>query len=155
MSLTGSTQAGIAVTHDAIETIKRATLELSGKSPNLVFADCDLEARVTASVGECMYNTGQSCDAPTRLLVERSCYDEALQIAKRAAETRAVGNPHEEGEQIGSLFDKIQYDRSQAMIVVGINEGITLLSGGLGRPEGMDVGWYVKFTIFAHILNDM
>ena len=93
MSFTGSTRAGTAVARDAAETIKRVTLELGGKSPNLVFADCNLEERVTASVDECMYNTGQSCDAPTRLLVEQSCYDEVLKIAKLAAEATAVGDP--------------------------------------------------------------
>lgn len=155
MSFTGSTRAGIAVTHDAAETIKRVTLELGGKSPNLVFADCDLQARVTASVDECMYNTGQSCDAPTRLLVERSCYAEVLKIAKRAAEATVVGNPQEEGSHIGPLFDKIQYDRVQAMIEVGLNEGATLLTGGLGRPEGINVGWYVKPTIFVDVVNSM
>jgi aldehyde dehydrogenase (NAD+) len=86
MSFTGSTRAGTAVTHDAAATVKRVTLELGGKSPNIVFADCDLEAMVTASVQECMFNTGQSCDSPARLLVERSCYDEALKIVKTAAE---------------------------------------------------------------------
>lgn len=155
MSFTGSTRAGMAVTRDAAETVKRVTLELGGKSPNLVFADCDLEQRVTASVQECMFNTGQSCDAPTRLLVERSCYDEVLQIAKRAAEATDVGNPSKEGEHIGPLFDKIQFDRVQAMIEVGINEGATLLAGGLGRPDGIDLGWYVKPTIFADVTNDM
>jgi len=155
MSFTGSTRAGIAVTQDAAATVKRVTLELGGKSPNLVFADCNLEERVTASVQECMFNTGQSCDAPTRLLVERSCYDDALQIAKRAAEATTVGNPEKEGDHIGPLFDKIQFDRVQTMIEVGINEGATLLAGGLGRPDGIDVGWYVKPTIFSDVSNDM
>ena len=155
MSFTGSTRAGIAVTQDAAQTVKRVTLELGGKSPNLVFADCDLQQRVTASVHECMFNTGQSCDAPTRLLVERSCYDNALEIAKHAAEATAVGDPEKEGDHIGPLFDKIQFDRVQAMIEVGINEGATLLTGGLGRPDGMDVGWYVKPTIFCDVSNDM
>lgn len=155
MSFTGSTRAGIAVTHDAAETVKRVTLELGGKSANLFFADCDLEERVTASVQECMFNTGQSCDAPTRLLVERACYDDTLQIAKRTADAIDVGNPEEEGDHIGPLFDKIQFDRVQTMIEVGINEGATLLVGGPGRPDGMDVGWYVKPTIFADVANDM
>jgi aldehyde dehydrogenase (NAD+) len=155
MSFTGSTRAGIAVTHDSADTIKRVTLELGGKSPNLVFADCDLEERVTGSVQECMFNTGQSCDAPTRLLVERSCYDEVLKIAKRAVEATAVGNPEEEGDHIGPLFDKIQFDRVQAMIEVGIEEGALLLAGGLGRPDGMDKGWFVKPTIFANVTNNM
>jgi aldehyde dehydrogenase (NAD+) len=155
MSFTGSTRAGKAVTHDAADTIKRVTLELGGKSPNLVFADCDLKQRVTASVQECMFNTGQSCDAPTRLLVERSCYDEVLKIAKLAAETIAVDNPEVEGDHIGPLFDQIQFDRVQAMIEVGIEEGGLLLAGGLGRPDGMDKGWYVKPTIFADVTNHM
>ena len=155
MSFTGSTRAGISITRDAAETVKRVTLELGGKSPNLVFADCDLKAQVTASVQECMYNTGQSCDAPTRLLVESNCYGEALKIAKRAAEATTVGDPEQEGDHIGPLFDRIQYDRVQAMIQLGINEGATLLAGGLGKPDGFDTGWFVKPTIFADVRNDM
>jgi aldehyde dehydrogenase (NAD+) len=155
MSFTGSTRAGIAVTRDAAETVKRVTLELGGKSPNLVFADCDLEARVAASVRECMFNTGQSCDAPTRLLIERSCYGEALRIAKQTADSITVGDPTQEGDHIGPLFDKIQYDRVQAMIKMGLAEGATLLAGGPGRPEGLAKGWFVKPTIFADVSNDM
>ena len=155
MSFTGSTRAGTAVTRDAADTVKRVTLELGGKSPNLVFADCDLEEKVTASVQECMFNTGQSCDAPTRLLAERSCYDEVLEIAKRAAEATAVGDPAQEGDHIGPLFDKIQYDRVQKMIKVGIDEGARLLTGGLGKPAGHETGWFVKPTVFADVSNDM
>ena len=155
MSFTGSTRAGTAVTRDAADTVKRVTLELGGKSPNLVFADCDLEAQVTASVAECMLNTGQSCDAPTRLLVERSCYDEVLKVAKQAAADTAVGNPEDEGDHIGPLFDRIQFDRVQAMIRVGIDEGATLLAGGLGKPEGYETGWFVKPTIFSDVSNEM
>ena len=155
MSFTGSTRAGTAVTRDAADSVKRVTLELGGKSPNLVFADCDLEERVTQSVAECMFNTGQSCDAPTRLLVERSCYDEVVEIARRAAEATVVGNPEDEGDHIGPLFDQIQFDRVQNMIQVGIDEGATLLVGGLGRPEGFDVGWYVRPTVFSDVNNTM
>ena len=155
MSFTGSTRAGTAVTRDAADTVKRVTLELGGKSPNLVFADCDLQAQVTASVAECMLNTGQSCDAPTRLLVERSCYDEVLKIAKQAAADTTVGNPEDEGDHIGPLFDRIQFDRVQAMIKVGIDEGATLLAGGLGKPEGYETGWFVKPTIFSDVSNEM
>ena len=155
MSFTGSTRAGKAVTQDSAETIKRVTLELGGKSPNLVFADCDLEERVKGSVQECMLNTGQSCDAPTRLLVEQSCYDEVLEIARQAALDTAVGDPAEEGEHLGPLFDKIQYDRVQTMIEVGIDEGARLLAGGPGKPEGFEAGWYVKPTIFADVGNGM
>ncbi|MDB2452102.1 aldehyde dehydrogenase family protein [Planktomarina temperata] len=155
MSFTGSTRAGTAVTRDAAETVKRVTLELGGKSPNLVFADCDLEAQVSASVAECMYNTGQSCDAPTRLLAQRSCYEAVLEIAKRVAEATEVGDPAQEGAHVGPLFDRIQFDRVQAMIKVGLEEGARLLAGGLGRPEGIDAGWFVKPTIFCDVSNDM
>lgn len=155
MSFTGSTRAGIAITRDSAETVKRVTLELGGKSPNLVFADSDLETRVAESVIECMFNTGQSCDAPTRLLVERACYDDALRIAKRTAESIAVGDPAQDGDHIGPVFDKVQFDRVQAMIEVGLAEGARLLAGGLGRPEGVTTGWFVKPTIFADVYNDM
>lgn len=155
MSFTGSTRAGKAITYDAAETIKRVTLELGGKSPNLVFADCDLDTRVTESVNECMYNTGQSCDAPTRLLVERSCYDQVLQIAKAAAQATRVGDPEQEGDHIGPLFDEIQFNRVQEMIRVGIAEGASLLIGGLGKPDGVNAGWFVKPTIFADVSNEM
>ena len=102
-----------------------------------------------------MFNTGQSCDAPTRLLVERACYDEVLKIAKQAAEATAVGDPAKAGDHIGPLFDRLQYERVQAMIHKGIAEGATLLAGGLGKPEGCEIGWYVKPTIFADVSNDM
>ncbi len=155
MSFTGSTRAGVAVSKDAAETIKRVTLELGGKSPNLVFADCDLESRVKASVMQCFYNTGQSCNAPTRMLVERSCYDRVLEIAKQTADAQKVGDPAQEGDHIGPLFDQLQYDRVQVMIELGIGEGATLLVGGLGKPEGLESGWYAKPTIFADVNNDM
>lgn len=154
MSFTGSTRAGTSVTKDSADTVKRVTLELGGKSPNLIFADCDLEERVSGSVLECFYNSGQSCDAPTRLLVERSCYEEVLKIAKRTAENQAVDEPTKEGEHLGPLFDKIQFDRVQNMIRVGLDEA-DLLVGGLGKPEGFEDGWYVKPTIFKDVSNDM
>jgi aldehyde dehydrogenase (NAD+) len=155
MSFTGSTRAGIMVSKDAADTVKRVTLELGGKSPNLVFADADLESRVAASVQDCFYNSGQSCDAPTRLLVERSCYDQVLEIATRTGMAQTVGHPAQEGDHIGPLFDRLQYDRVQAMIGVGINEGARLLCGGLGKPDGLDKGWYVRPTIFADVTNQM
>lgn len=154
ISFTGSTRGGISVTKESATTVKKVTLELGGKSPNLVFADCDLQEKVTASVNECMFNTGQSCDAPTRLLVEKKCYAEVLEIAKQAAENISLGDPTKEGDHLGPLFDKIQYDRVQTMIKVGIDEGITLLTGGLGKPEGFETGWYTKPTIFADVTND-
>ena len=155
MSFTGSTRAGICVTHDATDTIKRVTLELGGKSPNLVFADCQLKEQVTASINECMFNTGQSCDAPTRLLVEQSCYDEVISLAKEVGNDIAVGDPTIEGDHLGPLFDKIQYDRVQTLIAVGIEEGANLLVGGTGKPTGFETGWYVKPTIFSDVSSKM
>jgi len=155
MSFTGSTRAGTLVSKDAADTVKRVTLELGGKSPNLVFADCDLETRVAEGVAGCFYNTGQSCDAPTRMLVERSCYDQALEIAHAAAQEQRVGDPAVEGDHIGPMFDKIQYDRVQSMIQIGIDEGARVLSGGLGKPEGFEGGWFVRPTIFADVAPNM
>jgi aldehyde dehydrogenase (NAD+) len=102
-----------------------------------------------------VFNTGQSCDAPTRLLVERRCYDEALDIAKRAVENIAPGDLGQEGDHIGPLFDRIQFDRVQTMIRTGIDEGAILLAGGLGKPDGFETGWFVKSTIFANVSNSM
>jgi len=155
MSFTGSTRAGTLVSKNAADSIKRVTLELGGKSPNLVFADADLDARVAGSVLECFYNTGQSCNAPTRLLVERSCYNRVLDLAKAAAEAQKVDDPTRPGDHIGPVFDKIQYDRVQAMVQTGIDEGARLLVGGLGKPEGLEDGWYVRPTIFCDVDPDM
>ena len=155
MSFTGSTRAGICVTHDAADTIKRVTLELGGKSPNLVFADCNLQEQVPAAIAECMFNTGQSCDAPTRLLVESDCYDEVISIASEFGANIIIGDPTKEGDHLGPLFDKIQYDRVQALINIGIKEGAKILVGGAGKPPGFETGWYVKPTIFADVTSDM
>lgn len=155
MSFTGSTRAGIAISKSAADSVKRVTLELGGKSPNLVFADCNVTERVAASVLECMFNTGQSCDAPTRLLVERSIYDQALIVAKETVESIAMGDPALEGEHLGPLFDQMQFDRVQTLINTGIQEGARLLVGGPGKPDGFQIGWYVKPTIFADVTNDM
>ncbi len=157
VSFTGSTRAGTSVTKSAADTVKRVTLELGGKSPNLVFADCGaaLEERVRASVAECFLNSGQSCDAPTRLIVERACYDDAVEIARDAAERTGVGDPRREGDHIGPLFDKLQWDRVQAMILTGIEEGARLVAGGPGRPSGLNQGWYARPTVFADVSNDM
>lgn len=155
VSFTGSTRAGIEVTKDGADTVKRVTLELGGKSANLVFADAALESRVAASVSGCFYNSGQSCNAPTRMLVERSCYDKVILIAERAAKAQTVGDPAQEGDHIGPLVSKIQYDRVQAMIQLGIDEGARLLVGGLGKPEGFEQGWFVKPTIFFDVNNHM
>jgi aldehyde dehydrogenase (NAD+) len=157
ISFTGSTRAGRAISKDAADTVKRVTLELGGKSPNLVFADCgdDLEERVTSSVLECFGNTGQSCDAPTRLLVEKACYDQVLDIAARVGEAQAVGDPMEEGDHIGPLVSAIQYGRVQGHIERAVASGTRLLCGGPGKPEGFATGYYVRPTIFADVSNDM
>ncbi|WP_026618696.1 aldehyde dehydrogenase (NAD+) [Ensifer sp. WSM1721] len=155
MSFTGSTRAGIAVSKDAADTVKRVTLELGGKSPNIVFADADIEERVTASILECFNNSGQSCDAPTRMLVERSVYDKVVEIASRVGQEARVGDPTQEGTHIGPLVSHIQYERVQALIEAGVAEGARLLAGGPGRPEGLEAGYFVKPTIFADVDNSM
>jgi len=155
MSFTGSTRAGIAVSKDAAETVKRVTLELGGKSPNIVFEDADLEDRVAGSVLECFNNSGQSCDAPTRMLVQRSVYDRAVKIAEETGKQARVGNPEEEGEHIGPLVSHIQYGRVQNLIEAGIAEGARVVVGGAGKPEGYETGYFVRPTIFADVSNTM
>lgn len=155
MSFTGSTRGGRAVQKDAAETIKRVTLELGGKSPNIIFADADLPARVAEGVTNCFYNTGQSCDAPTRLLVERACLPQVLEHVQLAAQAQGVGDPAQEGDHIGPLFDEIQYHRVQALIEAGMAEGARLLVGGPGKPEGLEAGWYVRPTVFVDLSPDM
>ena len=155
MSFTGSTRAGSSVSKDAADSIKRVALELGGKSPNIVFSDCDLEERILGSIEECYINTGQSCDAPTRLIVERSCYEQVLKIAKSVGEAVKVGDPLLEGDHLGPLVSEIQYGRVQAMIEKGIKEGATLLVGGLGKPDGFNKGYWVRPTIFSDANNKM
>ncbi|MBZ9654703.1 aldehyde dehydrogenase family protein [Phyllobacterium lublinensis] len=155
MSFTGSTRAGIAVSKDAADTVKRVTLELGGKSPNIVFDDADLEDRVAGSVIECFNNSGQSCDAPTRMLVQRSVYDKAVRIAQAAGREARVGDPLEEGDHIGPLVSHVQYGRVQNLIEAGIAEGARVLVGGAGKPEGYETGYFVQPTIFADVTNTM
>lgn len=155
MSFTGSTRAGTAVTRDAAATVKRVVLELGGKSPNLVFADADLGARVPASLLEVFNNSGQSCDAPTRMLVERSVYERVAELAVASAEAQAVGDPKHEGDQIGPLVSATQYARVQGLIEAGMREGARLLAGGPGRPEGLNRGFYARPTVFGEVTNAM
>ncbi|WP_319567137.1 aldehyde dehydrogenase family protein [Cohaesibacter marisflavi] len=156
MSFTGSTRGGVAVTKDAADTVKRVALELGGKSPNVVFADTpDLQSSVTRGARAVFNNTGQSCNAPTRMLVEKSVYDEAMQIAKAAAEATEVGDPAKDGRHIGPLVSQMQYDKVQALIQKGIDEGATLLAGGTGKPEGRNVGYFCKPTVFGNATNEM
>lgn len=155
VSFTGSTRAGIQVAKSAAETVKRVSQELGGKSANVVFADSGLEAAVTRGVRHCFGNSGQSCNAPTRMLVEESVYDEAVAIAKKAAESVTLGDPMEKGPHIGPVVSKVHYDKIQRLIEAGVAEGATLVTGGPGRADGFDRGYYVKPTVFANVNNDM
>ena len=154
ISFTGSTRAGRAISKAAAETLKRVTLELGGKGANLVFADADDEA-VARGVRHCFQNSGQSCNAPTRMLVERAAYARALDIARATAEATLVASPREEGNHIGPVVNKAQFDKIQSLIETGIAEGATLLAGGPGRPEHLNRGYFVRPTIFADCTPDM
>jgi aldehyde dehydrogenase (NAD+) len=155
MSFTGSTRAGIAVTKAAADTVKRVTLELGGKSPNIVFGDVDVPKTVKRGAMTCFQNTGQSCDAPSRMLVERSIYHSAVEVAAAAAEACAVGDPAEEGRHIGPLVSQAQFDKVQGLIEKAMSEGARLAAGGPGRPEGFNRGYYVRPTVFADVDNSM
>ncbi len=155
MSFTGSTRAGVAVSKASADTIKRVTLELGGKSPNIVFADSDLEAAIARGLDHCFENTGQSCNAPTRMLVERSVYDRAVELAATHTAKVKVGNPAEDGDHIGPLASQVQFDKVQGLIDAAIKEGAKLVAGGPGRPEGFNRGYYVRPTVFADVTNDM
>ena len=155
VSFTGSTAAGIAVAKSAADTVKRVVQELGGKSPNIVFADTDLDQAIGWSVRKCMSNTGQSCNAPTRLLVERSVYDKACVLAAQHGAAVQVAHPRTRGDVIGPLAMKRQFDTVQRYIRIAIDEGARLLCGGLGRPEGLAKGYYARPTVFADVNNQM
>ena len=155
VSFTGSTRAGILVAKAAAETVKRVTQELGGKSPNIIFADADLESAVSGGVLNMMSNTGQSCNAPSRMLVEASVYDQAVEIARQVAEQIPVDQPTKKGEHIGPLSSRVQFDKVQGLIAKGIEEGAQLIAGGLGKPEGFETGYFVKPTVFAGVNNQM
>jgi aldehyde dehydrogenase (NAD+) len=154
ISFTGSTRAGAAISRNAAETFKRVTLELGGKGANLVFADADDKA-VERGVLHMMDNSGQSCNAPSRMLVERPYYETAVEIAKRVAESVKVASAHEEGGHIGPVVSQMQYDKIQGLIEKGIKEGARLVTGGLGRPEGLNRGYFVRPTVFADVTPGM
>lgn len=154
ISFTGSTRAGIAISKAAADTIKRVALELGGKGANLIFADAD-EKAVKRGVFRVMNNSGQSCNAPTRMLVERSIYDQAVEIAAATANKVKVGVPNEEGGHMGPVVSEAQYNKIQGLIQQGIDEGAKLVAGGLGRPDGLNRGYYVRPTVFADCTNDM
>ncbi len=154
ISFTGSTRAGIAITKAAADTLKRVCLELGGKGANLVFADADAAA-VERGVKHCFNNSGQSCNAPTRMLVERSIYDQAVEIARQVAEATKVGSAHEAGGHIGPVVSQMQYDKIQSLIEKGIAEGARLVAGGPGRPEHLNRGYFVRPTVFADVTPGM
>jgi aldehyde dehydrogenase (NAD+) len=155
MSFTGSTRAGIAVQKAAAETVKRVTLELGGKSPNIIFADADLAKAVKRGVAHCFDNTGQSCNSPTRMIVEASVYDEVVELAAKFGADIKVGNPRDKGKHIGPVISQMQFDKIQSLIDIAIKEGARVVLGGLGRPEGFNRGYYVRPTIFSGVTNDM
>ena len=154
MSFTGSTRAGMAVTRNAAATIKRVSLELGGKGANIIFADAD-EKAVIRGARHCFNNTGQSCNAPTRMLVERSRYAQAIEQAAQTAQKTDVNVAHKKGDHIGPLVSKIQHDKVRRLIEQGIKEGARLVAGGPDRPDGLDKGYFVRPTVFADVHNDM
>jgi aldehyde dehydrogenase (NAD+) len=154
VSFTGSTRAGVEVARNAAATVKRVSQELGGKSPNIVLDDEDFAKSVTAGVSVMMMNSGQSCNAPSRMLVPNSRRDEAVAVAKAVAGQVKVGDP-EDKAAIGPVASKAQFDKIQGLIQKGIDEGATVVVGGPGRPDGIDTGYYVKPTVFADVRNDM
>jgi aldehyde dehydrogenase (NAD+) len=155
LSFTGSTRAGSLVARNAAPTIKRVVQELGGKSPNILLDDVSLEAAVTRGVRQLFVNSGQSCDAPSRMLVPRALADEAARIAARVAQTVVVGDPKAEGTTMGPVVSETQFNRIQSLIQRGIDEGATLVCGGIGRPDGLHRGYFVKPTIFSNVINNM
>ncbi len=155
MSFTGSTRAGIAVAKASADSVKRVAQELGGKSANIILEDADLQAAVSGGVNQIFTNSGQSCNAPTRMLVPASKHDEALEIARATAEQVKVGDPMAEGTVIGPVVSEVQFDKIQGLIQKGIDEGATLVTGGTGRPDGLNQGYYVKPTVFGNVSNDM
>ena len=155
MHFTGSTRAGVAVAQASAATVKRVTQELGGKSANIILDDADIEKAVAAGVSSCFLNTGQSCNAPTRMLVSSKNYDKAVEIASATANAMKVGDPFDADTKMGPISNKAQFEKVQRLIQVGIDEGATVAAGGLGLPEGCTDGYFVKPTIFADVTNDM
>ncbi|WP_212523015.1 aldehyde dehydrogenase family protein [Actibacterium sp. MT2.3-13A] len=154
ISFTGSTRAGIAISKNAADTLKPVHLELGGKGANIIFADAD-EKAVKRGALHCFQNSGQSCNAPTRMLVQRAIYADAVEIARATAEAQAVGLPSEPGRHIGPVVSEMQFEKIQGLIQKGIDEGARLVAGGPGRPEGFNRGYFVRPTVFADVSNDM
>jgi aldehyde dehydrogenase (NAD+) len=155
VSFTGSTRAGVLVAKGAADTVKRVVQELGGKSANIVVPDADLEKAIPPGVLRCFSNTGQSCQAPTRMLVHRSQRDLAIALARKAADQVKVGDPRDVETTMGPVVSKTQFDKVQGLIERGIQEGATLVCGGPGRPPGFNRGYYVRPTVFADVTSDM
>ena len=154
VSFTGSTRAGVAISKAAAESVKRVSLELGGKGANIIFADAD-EKAVTRGVRHCFNNSGQSCNAPTRMLVERAIYGQAVETARTIAEKTEVGPADIEGRQIGPVVSEVQFNSIQYFLKHGIDEGARLVAGGLGKPDGLTTGHFVRPTLFADVTPDM
>ena len=155
VSFTGSTRAGVAVASAAASTVKRVTQELGGKSANILLDDADFEKAVTDGVRGCFLNSGQSCDAPSRMLVPQSKMTQAVAAAKQAAAATKVGDPFAKGTNLGPLASAAQFEKVQRLIKKGIEEGAELVAGGIGRPEGIHKGYFVKPTVFARVRSEM
>ena len=154
ISFTGSTRAGRLIMKSASEQVKPLCLELGGKGANIIFADAD-EKAISRGVRQCFLNSGQSCNAPTRMLVEESLYESAIEQAQEMAKKTLVGSAHEEGRHIGPVVSEMQFQKIQVLIARGIEQGARLVSGGVGRPEGFEKGFFVKPTVFADVTPDM
>jgi aldehyde dehydrogenase (NAD+) len=155
MSFTGSTRGGIAVAKASADTVKRVAQELGGKSANIILEDTDIATAVADGVYYCMGNSGQSCNAPTRMLVPQAQMDVAIKAARAAAESISVDDPQQEGNHIGPVVNRSQFEKIQGLIQQGIDEGATLVAGGIGRPGHLSTGYYVKPTVFANVDNNM
>jgi aldehyde dehydrogenase (NAD+) len=155
VSFTGSTRAGVAVAKAAADTVKRVSQELGGKSANIILDDVDLEQAITGGVEACMHNTGQSCNAPTRMLIPEHLYNDAVKIAAKAASNLIVGDLNDDKTFMGPVISQAQFNKIQDLIEIAINEGAELVAGGLGKPQGLEQGYYVKPTVFANVDNKM
>ena len=155
MSFTGSTRAGILVAKSAADTVKRVSQELGGKSANIILPDADLAWSVKKGVESCFNNSGQSCNAPTRMLVPRSLQADAIAVARQTAEAQKVGDPRNEATILGPVVSEAQFNKIQGLIEAGIKENATLVAGGTGRPEGLNRGYYVRPTVFADVTPQM
>ena len=155
MSFTGSTRAGIAVAKAAADTVKRVAQELGGKSPNLLLDDADFDQAVPKGVAMCMENTGQSCNAPTRMLVPIEQYERVVSLAAKAASDIVIGQPDREGPHIGPLASREQFNKVQQLIQTALDDGARLVAGGLGKPQGFETGYFVRPTVFADVNNQM